>query len=129
MSPGPGGKADGGGESGLEYYEVEQEELEWVPADFQRAYMKVLYMDQRGGGQVLLVRYEPFCEMPAHAHRSADEAAYVLEGSIKLASRDEDAPFRRAGYFAFFPAGVEHGPFSTGEEPCTIISFFNGPLK
>jgi quercetin dioxygenase-like cupin family protein len=91
--------------------------------------MKVLYMDSRGGGQILLLRFEPYCEMPAHTHASSDEAAYVLEGSLKMASLQEDAPYWRKGYFAYFPAGAVHGPFSTGEEGCTIISIFYGPLK
>jgi len=113
----------------MDFYEVDQDSLEWVPADFPRAQMKVLYMDQRGGGQVLLVHYEPYCTMPTHSHRSADEAVYVIEGAIKQGEQDTDAAYWGPGHFAFFPAGVEHGPFSTGDEPCTIISFFNGPLR
>ncbi len=113
----------------MEVYEVHEDDLEWVPADFPRAQMKVLYMDPKGGGQILLLHFEPFCEMPAHAHASSDEAAYVLEGSLKLASLHEDAPFKGKGSFAHFPAGAPHGPFSTGEEGCTIISIFNGPLR
>ncbi len=116
-------------ESEVDLYEVDEESLEWVPADFPRAQMKVLYMDQRGGGQVLLVHYEPYCLMPAHSHASADEYVYLVEGAIKPGARDEDVPLWRRGHFAFFPAGAEHGPFSTEEEPCTIISFFNGPLR
>ncbi len=113
----------------MDFFEVQQDELEWVPASFPRASMKVLYMDPRGGGQILLVRYEPYCEMPAHTHVSSDEAAYILEGELKLASLNEDAPFKRQGDFAFLPAGEQHGPFSTGEAGCTIISIFYGPLQ
>ena len=113
----------------MDFFEVHQDELEWVPAAFPRASMKALYMDPRGGGQILLVHYEPYCEMPAHEHASSDEAAYILEGELKLAGLNEDSPFKQAGHFAYFPAGSKHGPFSTGESDCTIISIFYGPLQ
>lgn len=113
----------------MDTFEVHQDELEWVPASFPRASMKVLYMDPRGGGQIMLVRYEPFCEMPAHTHASSDEAAYIIEGELKMAGLNDDSPFLKQGHFAFLPAGEEHGPFSTGEAGCTIISVFYGPLQ
>jgi quercetin dioxygenase-like cupin family protein len=90
--------------------------------------MKVLYMDPRGGGQILLLRFDPYCEMPGHTHISSDEAAYVLEGELKQPGEDGEEEVFRAGHFAFFPAGAQHGPFATGEEGCTIISVFYGPL-
>lgn len=108
----------------MEVFKVHQDNLEWVPADFPRAQMKVLYMDPRGGGQILLLRFEPFCEMPPHTHSGSDEAAYVLEGELR-----EGEEVYGEGSFAFYPAGSEHGPFTTGEEGCTIISIFYGPLQ
>lgn len=113
----------------MEIYKVHEDSLEWVPADFPRAQMKVLYMDSRGGGQVLLLRFEPYCEMPSHVHESSDEAAYVLEGELKQVDGEDEEEVYRKGHFIFYPAGVEHGPFTTGEEGCTIISVFYGPLR
>lgn len=112
----------------MEVFKVHEDDLEWVPADFPRAQMKVLYMDPRGGGQILLLRFEPFCEMPAHSHESSDEAAYILEGELREMDNDEEEVFRK-GQFVLYPAGLEHGPFLTGEEGCTIISVFYGPLS
>lgn len=111
----------------MEVFKVHEESLEWVPADFPRAQMKVLYMDTRGGGQILLLHFEPYCEMPAHGHISSDEAAYVLGGELRQENADGVVIFTK-GTFAFYPAGVEHGPFLTGEDGCTIISIFYGPL-
>ncbi|MBC7246579.1 MAG: cupin domain-containing protein [Actinobacteria bacterium] len=113
----------------MDKFVTHEDQLEWVPADFPRAQMKVLYMDPRGGGQILLVRFEPHCEMPAHGHAASDEAAYVLEGELRQpAEVGEDEVFRK-GHFVFLPAGLRHGPFIAGEEGCTIISVFYGPLR
>ncbi|MDY6795915.1 MAG: cupin domain-containing protein [Actinomycetota bacterium] len=113
----------------MEIYKVHEDSLEWVPADFPRAQMKVLFMDPRGGGQVLILHFEPYCEMPSHAHASSDEAAYILEGELKQAGRKDEGEIFRKGQFIFYPAGEEHGPFTTGEDGCTIISVFYGPLQ
>jgi quercetin dioxygenase-like cupin family protein len=112
----------------MDIFRVHEDNLEWVPADFPRAQMKVLFMDQRGGGQILLLRFEPYCEMPGHAHNSSDEAAYVLEGVLKQKDPDGGEEVFPKGAFAFYPAGTEHGPYYTEEEGATIISFFSGPL-
>jgi quercetin dioxygenase-like cupin family protein len=111
----------------MDIFKVHEDSLEWVPADFPRAQMKVLYMDTRGGGQILLLRFDPWCDMPEHVHESSDEAAYVLEGELRQSGLEGDEVFQK-GSFAFYPAGVEHGPYRTGEEGATIISFFDGPL-
>lgn len=112
----------------MDVYKVHEDHLEWVPADFPRAQMKVLYMDPKGGGQILLLRFEPYCEMPAHSHAASEEAAYVLEGELRQPGEGGEEEVYRKGHFAFFPAGSQHGPFTTGEEGCTIISIFYGPL-
>jgi quercetin dioxygenase-like cupin family protein len=112
---------------GMDIFKVHEESLEWVPADFPRAQMKVLYMDTRGGGQILLLHFDPWCDMPAHIHESSSEAAYVLEGELRQETREGEEVFPK-GSFAFYPAGVEHGPYKTGEDGATIISFFDGPL-
>lgn len=113
----------------MERFVVHEDGLEWVPADFPRAQMKVLYMDPRGGGRILLVRFEPHCEMPQHAHAASDEAAYVLEGELRQPLPDGEEEVFRKGHFVFLPAGMRHGPFLAGEEGCTIISVFYGPLR
>ncbi|NPV59503.1 MAG: cupin domain-containing protein [Actinobacteria bacterium] len=112
----------------MDRFVVHQDSLEWVPADFPRAQMKVLYMDPRGGGQIMLIHFEPHCEMPGHSHISSDEAAYILEGELRQTLEDGGEETYRKGHFAFFPAGAAHGPFHTGDEGCTIISVFYGPL-
>lgn len=113
----------------MDILKVHEDSLEWVPADFPRAQMKVLYMDARGGGQILLLKFEPYCEMPAHTHASSDEAAYILEGELKQVGPEGQEEVFRKGHLVYYPAGAEHGPFSTGEEGCTIISIFYGPLQ
>ena len=113
----------------MDGFVVHEDNLEWVPADFPRAQMKVLYMDPRGGGQILLLRFEPYSEIPGHSHISSDEAAYVLQDELKQQGEDGEEEVFRAAHFAFFPAGAAHGPFTTGEEGCTIISVFYGPLS
>ncbi|OFW55692.1 MAG: hypothetical protein A2V52_04410 [Actinobacteria bacterium RBG_19FT_COMBO_54_7] len=111
----------------MDIFKVHEENLEWVPADFPRAQMKVLYMDTRGGGQILLLHFDPYCDMPAHVHASSGEAAYVLEGELRQEGPEGEEVYPK-GSFAFYPAGVDHGPYFTAEEGCTIISIFDGPL-
>ncbi len=113
----------------MDVYKVHEDNLEWVPADFPRAQMKVLYMDPKGGGQILLLHFDPYCEMPAHSHAASEEAAYVLEGELRQPLEGGGEEVFRKGHFAFFPVGSQHGPFITGEEGCTIISIFYGPLS
>jgi quercetin dioxygenase-like cupin family protein len=110
----------------MEVYRVHSDELEWVPADFPRAQIKVLFMDPKGGGQALLLRMEPFCVMPSHTHAS-DEIAYILDGCLLEEAQGERLEYRK-DHFAYFPSGAEHGPFTTGEEGCLVLSVFNGPL-
>jgi quercetin dioxygenase-like cupin family protein len=112
----------------MDIFRVHEDNLEWVPADFPRAQMKVLFMDPSSGGQILLLRFEPYCEMPAHTHSSSDEAAYVLEGVLKEKGPGGEESIFTKGAFAFYPAGTEHGPYFAEEEGGTIISFFSGPL-
>lgn len=111
----------------MEAYQVNESEMEWTPADFPRGHLKLLYMDVRSGGQIMLLRLEPYCSMPAHSHIS-DEASFVLEGSVRLGPPEADSPLVGKGHFAFFPGGSEHGPFSTEEEEALIFNVFYGPL-
>lgn len=110
-----------------EIYVANCENLEWVPAKFPRAQMKVLMMDSRAGGQILLLKLEPMCVMPAHSHISA-EASYVLEGDLVEGEGGNEGKTYHEGWFAYFPAGVNHGPYHT-ENGCVILNIFYGPVS
>ncbi len=112
----------------MEAYEKNESEMEWTPADFPRGHLKLLYMDSRTGGQIMLLQLEPHCEMPAHDHLS-DEASYVLSGSVLKGPAGSDGERLTPGHFAFFPGSSDHGPFHTDEEDCLIFNVFYGPLK
>jgi quercetin dioxygenase-like cupin family protein len=112
----------------MDAFEINEKDMEWTPADFPRGHLKLLHMDPRTGGQIMLLHLEPHCEMPAHNHIS-DEASYVLAGSVVKATAGSSGEILTAGHFAYFPGGSEHGPFRTEEEECYIFNIFYGPLK
>ena len=113
----------------MDFFEVQQDELEWVPTSFPRASMKVLYMirgrrpDPAGTLRILLRDARPYLR------QASDEAAQILEGGTKAGQPERgDAPFKQKGDFAFLPAGGARA-LSTGEEGCTISSIFHGPRR
>lgn len=61
--------------------------------------------------------------VPAHTHRAAAEAWYVLEGELtfRFGTRTEKAP---AESFVFVPAGVVHEFGNTNSAPARFLEFF-----
>ena len=61
--------------------------------------------------------------VPAHFHRAAAEAWYVLEGELtfRFGARTATAP---AGAFVFVPAGVVHAFGNAGSAPARFLEFF-----
>jgi mannose-6-phosphate isomerase-like protein (cupin superfamily) len=61
--------------------------------------------------------------VPAHLHRAAAEAWYVLEGELtfRFGDRTAAAP---AGTFVFGPPGVAHAFGNAGERPARFLELF-----
>jgi len=61
--------------------------------------------------------------VPAHFHRAAAEAWYVLEGELtfRFGDRTAEAP---AGAFVFVPPGVAHSFGNAGERPARYLELF-----
>ncbi|MGB9987438.1 cupin domain-containing protein [Salarchaeum japonicum] len=56
-----------------------------------------------------------------HAHDDADELFYVLDGSLTIELRDEDAIELDAGELVVVPAGVEHKPVAADGEAKVLL--------
>jgi mannose-6-phosphate isomerase-like protein (cupin superfamily) len=78
---------------------------------------------QTGGAFALLEFVQPqgIPGPPLHVHHSADEAFYVLAGTltVRLGERTLDAP---AGSFILVPRGVAHTFANRAEEPARFLS-------
>lgn len=55
-----------------------------------------------------------------HVHNDSDEAFFVLEGQMRLESRDEIVEIK-TGEMCVVPKGVEHRPICTSEVLCMLI--------
>jgi len=70
----------------------------------------ILYRDDQSGTYSRLLRLMPgFTGTDQSLKHEFDEVVYIIEGG--LADRLTGQPYP-AGTFAFFPAGLEHGPLS-----------------
>jgi quercetin dioxygenase-like cupin family protein len=63
---------------------------------------------------------------PPHAHTDQDEAIYVLSGSYRLSSGDEQLSLE-AGAAAFIPRGTVHSLTAVGDEAARCLLVFNPP--
>ena len=61
--------------------------------------------------------------VPAHRHREAAEAWYVLEGELAFRFGDRRAP-APAGAFVFVPPGVAHAFGTAGARPARFLELF-----
>jgi quercetin dioxygenase-like cupin family protein len=59
---------------------------------------------------------------PRHVHRTADEAFYVLEGSMRGSCGDQEWRASR-GAFVWLPRGVPHGYAVEGDAPLRTLAF------
>ena len=94
------------------------DKMQWEEVD-EKVWAKVLWLDQRTGSHVRLLRADPGSIDKETLKHDFDELVYVLHGqqtSIKTGK------VWRPGTVSFFPAGTEHGPFST-QEGITCLEF------
>ncbi len=63
-----------------------------------------------------------------HAHEDADDAFYVLEGTVTFILDDKvaDAP---AGSFVLAPAGVRHDFENRSDKPARLLNFYSGEFE
>ena len=75
--------------------------------------------DRKSGRTLALIRMDPGCGYPRHKHKG-EERLLVLQGGY----RDETG-VRRAGEFAIYGDGTEHGPVALdgpGSAPCVLLA-------
>jgi anti-sigma factor ChrR (cupin superfamily) len=82
--------------------------------------MRTLFDDGQGY-RVVLIRYAPGSSVAEHLH-TADEHAYVLEGSVRD-NRGEYGP----GTYLLNPAGTRHSLRSAGG--CLVLIHWLGPVQ
>lgn len=82
--------------------------VDWVATELTGADYKLLSTDPVNGAHLMLYRFAPGCEIPAHSHTDAAETAYVLEGDFI-----ENGKSYGPGQVFFCRAGVAHGPHRT----------------
>ncbi len=75
-------------------------------------------LDPDEGTGVLVVRYDPGCEIGVHYH-NCDYCSVVVEGSIKISHVKHEV-----GSMRFVKAGTLYGPLIAGPEGCTVIDIF-----
>ena len=98
---------------------VDPESLPWVPSQFDRIAMKVLYRDDARGEMTVLLKWEPGATLPFHRHPEIEQT-WVLEGSFS----DHDG-ICRAGQFVWRAAGSMHETRS--DEGCVILAIYRKP--
>jgi len=105
----PGYATDG--RPGFVYVET-AEGLRWEPIEIDGMpsgmSAKILSRDQQRGGVALLSRRSADWRHDQRGYHSSDEEIFLLEGDLSIG----DQELTRYSY-AFFPAGVVHGPVST----------------
>ena len=85
--------------------------IEWVEVE-EKVWEKVLWRDEKTGSHVRLLRADPGSDEGGTLKHPFDEWIYVLEGRQTNLNTGK---VWRPGSVSFFPAGTEHGPFSTDE--------------
>lgn len=97
--------------------------LEWIELPLGPYSAKVLpfYLGEEGDPvrpTVLLVKYPPNWEMPAHSHPT-DYCSIVVGGSIQVGKR-----WHHTGSVRFVKADTIYGPLKTGDEECDVVDVF-----
>ena len=98
---------------------VDPEQLAWVPSQFEKISMKVLYRNDAAGEMTVLLKWEPGAKLPFHRHPEIEQT-WVLEGSF----RDHDG-ICRAGQVVWRTAGSMHETHS--DEGCVILAIYRKP--
>jgi quercetin dioxygenase-like cupin family protein len=78
---------------------------------------------EQTGGAMALVEFlcPPGFATPLHVHLDADEAFYVLEGTIRGVVGDEEWT-ATAGSFVWLPRGIAHGFAVVGDQDARILA-------
>jgi quercetin dioxygenase-like cupin family protein len=95
---------------------VDPRTMEWVPSQFPKITMKVLYRDEEKGEMTVLLKWEPGASLPFHRHPEIEQS-YVLEGSFY----DHDG-ICRAGQYVWRKAGSLHETKS--DEGCVLLAIY-----
>jgi anti-sigma factor ChrR (cupin superfamily) len=98
---------------------VDPSTMEWMPSQFPKIAMKVLYRDEAKGEMTVLLKWEPGASLPFHRHPEIEQS-YVIEGSFY----DHDG-ICRAGEFVWRTAGSLHETHS--DEGCVILAIYRKP--
>ena len=92
--------------------------IEWEEVA-EKVWVKVLWRDERTGSHVRLLRADPGSVDKEPLKHDFDELVYVLHGQQTNLNTGKIC---RPGTVSYYPAGTEHGPFST-EEGITSLEF------
>ena len=95
---------------------VDPSTMDWMPSQFEKIAMKVLYRDEEKGEMTVLLKWEPGATLPFHRHPEIEQS-YVIEGSFS----DHDG-ICRAGQFVWRKAGSMHETRS--DEGCVILAIY-----
>jgi quercetin dioxygenase-like cupin family protein len=98
---------------------VDPELLPWVPSQFPKISMKVLYRNDDEGEMTVLLKWEPGAVLPFHRHPEIEQS-YVLEGSFY----DHDG-ICRAGQYVWRKPGSMHETKS--DEGCILLAVYRKP--
>lgn len=98
---------------------IDPASLEWVPSQFPKIAMKVLYRNDAEGEMTVLLKWEPGAVLPFHKHPEIEQS-YVLEGSFY----DHDG-ICRAGEFVWRQPGSLHETKS--DEGCLLLAIYRKP--
>ena len=92
--------------------------IEWEEVA-EKVWAKVLWLDEGTGSHVRLLRADPGSIDEETLKHDFDELVYVLHGQQ---TNINTGVVCRPGMVSFYPAGTEHGPFST-QEGITCLEF------
>jgi anti-sigma factor ChrR (cupin superfamily) len=95
---------------------VDPATMEWVPSQFPKIAMKVLYRDDEKGEMTVLLKWEPGASLPFHRHPEIEQS-WVLEGSFY----DHDG-ICRAGQFVWRKPGSQHE--TKTNEGCVLLAIY-----
>lgn len=90
----------------------------WTQGKNLRYLREYLGADPENGTLVLVVHYEPGCEVGVH-HHECDYCSIIVEGTINISHVDYGV-----GHMRFVKAGTVYGPLIAGPEGCTVIDIF-----
>ena len=93
-------------------------EIEWSQVG-EKFWEKVIWKDEKSGTYARLVRLDPGGKGKEILRHDFDELVYVLQGQLV---NTRTGTVWHQGMLSSFPAGTEHGPFST-EEGIISIEF------